>query len=132
MNTSEFAGREALANSVYEIPESEYTRRLGDRQRQLAGIRALHRRLWTYLILAALAGTVVTWAALSSPLVSILWILLPAVVALSIVQSLTRNARLHARVQRIVSFYEIGLGRLGNEWQGRGIGGANFRPESHP
>jgi len=132
MNTSEFAGREALTNSVHEIPESEYTRRLGERQRQLAGIRALHWRLWTYLILAALAGIVVTWAALSSPLVSTLWILPPSVAGLSIIQSLTKNARLHSRTQRIVSFYELGLGRFHHQWQGRGIGGANLRPESHP
>jgi hypothetical protein len=132
MSTSEFAGREALTNTVQEIPEGEYTRRLGERQRQLAGIRVLHRRLWTYLILAALAAIVVTWAALSSPLVSTLWILLPSVAGLSVIQSLTKNARLHSRAQRIVSFYEFGLGRLRHQWQGRGIGGANLRPESHP
>jgi MutS domain V len=132
MNTAEFAGRDALADSVCEIPESEYTRRLGERQGQLAGIRALHQRLWIYLILAALTTVVVTWAALSSPLVPVLWILPPLVVGLSIVPSLTRNARLHRRMQRIANFCELGLERLHNQWQGRGIGGANFRPESHP
>ena len=54
MSTSEFAGREALTNTAHEIPESEYTRRLSERQWQLACIRVLHQRLWTYLIAAAL------------------------------------------------------------------------------
>jgi MutS domain V len=132
MSTSEFAGREALTNVAHEIPDGEYTRRLGERQRQLVGIRDLHQRLWTYLITAALAGIVATWAALSSRSASALWILLPSVVFLSVVRSLTRNARLHSRVRRIVSFYELGVGRLRHQWQGRGIGGWEFRPESHP
>ncbi len=131
MSTSEFAEREALANIAHDIPESEYARRLSERQRQLASIRGLHQRLWTYLIAAALAGIVVAWAALSSHLVSALWILLPSAVVLSIIQSLTKNARIHSRVQRIVSFYELGVARLRHQWQGRGIGGGQFRPDNH-
>ena len=132
MNVSELEQREKLPNTTHGIPESEYTRRLSERQRQLTGIRVLHRRLWTYLIAAALACIVVVFAALSGHSVSKLWILPLAVVGLSIIQSLTKNARLHSRVRRIVSFYELGLGRLRHQWQGRGIGGANFRPENHP
>ena len=92
MSTSEFAEREALTSKAHEIPESEYARRLSERQRQLASIRVLHQRLWTYVIAAALAGIVVVWAALSSPLISALWILLPTVVVLSSIRSLTKNA----------------------------------------
>jgi len=132
MSTGEFAGREPLTNTEHEILESEYTRRLGERQRQLAGIRALHRRLWASLVVATLAGIVAAFAALSSHSVSKLWIGLPVVVGLSIIQSLTKNARSHSRVQRIASFYELGVGRLRHQWQGRGIGGEEFRPESHP
>jgi Flp pilus assembly protein TadB len=111
MSTSEFAGREALTNTAHEIPEREYVRRLSERQRQLAGIRILHQRLWTYVIAAALAGFVVAWAALSSHLVSAFWILLPSAIVLSTIQSLMKNARVHSRVQRIVSFYELGVAR---------------------
>jgi hypothetical protein len=31
-----------------------------------------------------------------------------------------------------VSFYELGVARLSHQWQGRGIGGAQFRPDNHP
>lgn len=131
MNNSEIAGRDALTSRGHEIPESEYSRRLNQRQQQLAGIRVLHRRWWEYLALAALAGIVVAFAALASHAVSVLWILLPAVVSLSIVQSLTKNARLHTRVRRILGFYELGLGRLRHYWQGQGIPGEEFRPDNH-
>jgi MutS domain V len=123
--------REA-SKTPHETPSEEYARRLCERQRQLASIRRVHQRLWTYLIATALVGIVVAWAALSSHLVSVLWILLPSAVGVSIVQSLTKNARIHSCVQRIVSFYELGVARLWHRWQGRGVGGAQFRPDNHP
>lgn len=131
MSTSEFSECEASTNTANETPDGEYARRLSEQQRQLAGIRVLHQRLWTYLIVAALAGIVVAWVAFSSHLVSALWILLPSAVVLFINQSLKKNARLHSRVQRIVRFYELGLARLRHQWQGRGVGGEQFRPDRH-
>jgi len=131
MSTPEFSECEASTNTANETPDGEYARRLSEQQRQLAGIRVLHQRLWTYLIVAALAGIVVAWVAFSSHLVSALWILLPSAVVLFINQSLKKNARLHSRVQRIVRFYELGLARLRHQWQGRGVGGEQFRPDRH-
>jgi hypothetical protein len=84
-----------------------------------------------YLIVAGLAAPVVTWAALSSPLISARWILAPLVLGLLIIQSLTKNARTHGRVERIARFCELGLLRLRNEWQGRGIAGKEFLPNNH-
>ena len=131
MNTYGFARRESLSNKTHEIPQSEYARRLSERQRQLGSIRALHQRLWTYVIMAAVAGIVTVSASLSSHLISALWILLPSVVVLSSIQSLRKNASIHKRVQRITSFYELGLARLRHQWQGRGIGGGEYLPENH-
>ncbi|MFY9646905.1 MAG: hypothetical protein WAK29_17130 [Terriglobales bacterium] len=131
MNNSEVGGREDFASRGQEIPEKEYTRRLNERQHQLAGMRALHRRWWIDLVLAAVASIVIAFAALGAHVVSTRWILLPAAVSVSIVQALTRNARAHARVQRIVTFYELGLGRLRHRWQGHGLSGEEFRPENH-
>jgi hypothetical protein len=119
------------ANRTPEIPENEYARRLGERQEQLAAVRVLHQRLWTYLILVALAGIVIAYATLSLHLVSALWILLPTVVMLSIIQSLAKNARTHSRAQRIMSFYGLGLARLRHQWQGQGIDGKEFLPDNH-
>ena len=129
MNTS--VGSGSLAGTTHEMPESEYVRRVAERRQQLANIRVHHQRLWMYLIVAVLAGAVITWAAFSLHLISALWILPPSVVVLSTVQSLTKNARAHGRVQRIVSFYELGLLRLGDKWQGQGIDGKEFLPKNH-
>ncbi len=132
MNISELARSGTLSRLGHEIPEVEYTRRLGERQRQLGRTTVLHRRLWTYLAAAILTTILIAWAALSSRSVSKLWILLPAGVGISIIQSLAKNGRHHRRVQRIVRFYELGVARLRHQWQGLGIDGANFKPENHP
>ena len=131
MSSSEFAGREALTKTAHGIPESEYTRRLSDRQQQLASIRDLHRRLWTILIAATMAGIVVACVTLWSHSITALWILLPLVVILSTIQSLAKNARIHGRVRRIVSFYDLGVARLRDQWRGRGISGEEFLPDRH-
>lgn len=131
MNTSEFLGPEAFANTAHEIPEREYACRLNERKQQLANIRVVHQRIWVYLIVAVLVGIVVIWAALSLHLLSALWILLPSVVGLSTIQSLTKNARSYNRLQRIVNFYEFGLLRLRHQWQGQGVGGKEFLPNNH-
>ena len=83
------------------------------------------------MVSAALAGVIVTWAAFSSHSISALWILLPSVFVLAVLKSLTKNARIHSRVQRIVRFYELGVARLRHQWQGRGISGEQFRPDNH-
>jgi hypothetical protein len=113
-------------------PNCEYTRRLSERRQQLVGIRARHRRLWTYLMIVLLAGLATAYATLSLHLISPLLILLPAVVVLALMRSSTKNARIHSRVQRIVEFFELGLERLAHQWQGRGKGGKEYRPDNHP
>jgi hypothetical protein len=121
----------SVTEASSQVPETEYTRRLEERKQHLAALASLHQRLWTYLIVVALAGMVIAYAVLSSHLISTLWILLPSAVILSIIQSLAKNAGMHSRVQRIVSFYELGVARLRHHWQGRGIDGKEFLPQSH-
>jgi hypothetical protein len=132
MSNSEFEGLGVSANVAQKCPESEYTHRLDERQRQAAGIRTLHVRLWTYLVVVVLASAVAGYVAHTSHIISMLWILLPSISILSIVQSLGRNSRAHSRVQRIVNFYELGIARLRGHWQGRGTGGEELRPKTHP
>ncbi len=121
----------ASANTAEDNPAFEYDRRLKEQEQHLAGIRLLHRRLWAYLTASASAGGVVGYLAISSHL-SLLWILLPLALIVSIVQSLTKNARAHSRVQKIVRFYRLGTARLRHLWQGCGDGGMEFLPDRHP
>lgn len=132
MNNSEIKERGAFSNGAQEFPEREYTHRLDKRQRQGAAIRTLHLRLWAYLILVVLAGIGIVYVAHASQLISMFWILLPSASALSIVQSLAKNSRVHSRVLRIANFYELGIARLRGQWQGHGTGGEELQPKTHP
>ena len=137
MTDSEFVRRSIVSsptdlnNGAFEIPKDEYSCRLKKRQEQLAAIRRLHHRLWTYLVLVTLAGLAVACVTLSSKLIPSLWILLPVAMALYILQALSRNARTHSTVQRIAKFYELGVARLSQQWQGLGIDGNEFLPADH-
>jgi hypothetical protein len=119
------------ADRAHRLQEGEYVRRLSGREIQLANIRVAHQRLWAYLAVAVVAGITASCLVLSSHIISPLWILLCAGMALVILQSLTKNASLHSRVQRIVKFYEMGVARCRHEWQGRGIGGEESLPKQH-
>jgi len=121
----------ASANTAELNPAFEYDRRLGEREQRLAGLRIRHQRLWTYLVASVLAGVIAGYLAILSHL-SPVWILLPQVLILSIIQSLTKNARVHGSVQKIVTFYQLGTARLNHLWQGRGDNGMEFLPDRHP
>ena len=121
----------ASANTAEENPAFEYDRRLGEQEQHLAGLRLLHQRLWTYLVASVLAGAIVGYLAISSHL-SPLWILLPLALIVSIIRSLTKNARVHNSVEKIVRFYQLGTARLSHQWQGRGNSGMEFLPDRHP
>lgn len=120
-----------LNNGTFEIPEHEYSCRLKKREQQLAAIRGLHHRLWTYLALVTLAGFAVAYVALSWKLIPSLWILLPLAMVLHVLRGLSKNARAHSTVQRIVKFYELGVARLSQRWKGLGIDGTEFLPADH-
>lgn len=122
----------ASSNTPLAVPESEYNHRLNEWRRKLTNLRALHHRLWTYLIIVVTGGIAITLATFSFPSISKLWLVLPFVLAASSLQSLARNARSYGRAQRIVNFYHLGIARLRHQWQGRGMSGEEFRPDRHP
>jgi hypothetical protein len=110
--------------------ETEYVGRLDEREAELERCRALHRRFWIYLIASASAATATGLLALSSQM-GVGWIVPPLAVAAVSFQTLTRNARLHSQVSRILAFYQSGIERLANQWQGRGVSGEKYMAAEH-
>jgi hypothetical protein len=112
-------------------PEAEYITRLNEREANLERCWAVHRRFWIYLIASATAVTAIGLLVLASRL-DVAWIVPPLGAAAISFHALTRNAQLHARLSKIVAFYDSGIDRLRNQWQGRGVGGEEFRTGEHP
>jgi len=131
MSVPEAADFNKSGDRACETPQTEYARRLRERQQQLTRIENQHRILWIYIIGAALAAVGLLYAPHSPNAAPRVWLLLPLTVALSSAHSLAKNARICGQVARMVRFYAGGLARLAHEWQGQGIGGEDFRPEDH-
>lgn len=137
MSSSEFAqdaravSADTLDDNSFEIPRSEYSGRLEKREQQLVGIRTLHRRLWAYLVIIIAAGFGFLYVSMFLHIGSPIWSAIPAAMAISILQSLTKNAKRHNRVQKIARFYALGVARLNHQWQGTGNDGVEFKPKDH-
>lgn len=128
-----------LANSVCAAPADvpdelsghEYAQRLRERESERANLTARHRRLWMCFIAtlstAIGAGALALWWQVSPA-----WIVPPFAALVATVRLLTETARAHSRTERIVSFYEHGIGRLSHQWQGRGDPGEEFLLVHHP
>lgn len=114
-----------------EVPEHEYQSRLSELQKQLLAIRSRHRHLWAYFDLG-LVGLVSATILIFKLQIPFLWAFPGIALVLFSLRSLRHNARSHAQLQRLVGFYERGLARLQDKWQGAGPSGENLAPEGHP
>ena len=105
----------------------EYSRRIQQRENQLACTIRRHQHLWVCFASIAGAGCLAVYLALVSHSISLTWVILPVVAAPMVIQRLAQNSRDYSRAQRIIRFYEGGIARLRGEWQGRGRRGEEFK-----
>ncbi len=109
--------------------DATYRARLADRQARVASQERRHEWI-AWLRLAIFGGAVAMVAVLGRP--GLPWLIAPligfAIVALTHAQIL--NARDLAA--RAVTFYERGLARLEDRWQGSGEAGDRFKTDGHP
>ena len=116
--------------SAQSGPEAEYTHRLNRHVEQLQKVRTRYQRLWVCLLASAVAAIGVAGLALWWHL-SWIWMAAPAVLSAWTIRSLSREARLHQRLDAIVRFYTGGLERLRDQWQSCGITGEQYSPAQH-
>jgi len=111
---------------------AEYSARVASHQLKQAAYERRHRQLG-FLKLALAALIVIAFVlAFNSSIASALWLLLP-LAALAFLEKI--HAQVFAatrRYKRVISFYQRGLARLGNDWMGTGESGADFLDSSHP
>jgi hypothetical protein len=112
-------------------PAQEYTRRLEQREAGVAKLTATHERIGTARLLVAALGLLAAWASLHAHLLpaAFLWIALIAFVALVVWHQQVQRSR--TRAQRAVAFYQQGLARIEDRWQGEGATGERFDDPHH-
>ena len=113
-------------------PQVEYKKRLQMRRASAEQCSRLHVRLGNARLALTVLAAILAWLSYSRELLSPWWLLAPvgAFVVLGIWHE--RVIRASRRAQRAVTFYERGLGRLEENWAGKGEAGERFIDPSHP
>ena len=111
-------------------PRDLYAERLAERSERLKNFMRRRDRIGNARLLVALAAATVVWYAFHG--VSIWWIAAPIVVFIALVWWQSRIEREAECASRAVRFYEQGIARLENRWQGSGESGERFADPHHP
>lgn len=112
-------------------PHAEYTRRLEDRRSLCASEERRFRRIGTARLATGIAGVAVAWLALGQTVISPFWLIPPALLFLSLVLWHQLVFVRLSDARRAMLFYERGLARLEDRWQGQGETGERFRTPDH-
>ena len=102
-----------------------YVERLRERQESVAELRARERSLsMARLALIAVAIALAFWSVISA--------LVPVVAFFVLVVWHERVVRRRGRAERGAAFYERGLARIDDQWEGRGDDGSELADDHHP
>jgi hypothetical protein len=111
-------------------PRTEYLRRIDERRATTTREMQRFRKIG-FIRLAALAiGLILLWRAFVD--LSAWWLLLPAIVFVSLGRVQARITEARLRCERAIRLYEHGLARLDDRWAGKGASGDRFKDPSHP
>lgn len=112
-------------------PAEEYAQRLKGHEARVAHYQAIHIRTGNLRLLVAVIAAAIAWESLKQHALSPWWLVLPAVVFVGIAAYHSRVLRARDLAQRAVSFYQAGLARIEDRWQGAGQSGERFADPHH-
>jgi hypothetical protein len=117
------------ALSAAPDPRREYSGRFEDRRARLAMLTQRERLLGLGRVAVFLAGVGVAWVAFGAGRISGWWLAIPVAVFLVLLIVHERVRRAWHRAEQAAAFYEAGLGRLDENWHGRGASGTRYLDE---
>ncbi len=117
--------------SVADV-RGQYDRRLSQRRAQIELLDRYDWRLSVARGVTLLAGLGFAWAVFDPDRLHVGWLALPLAIFLLLVVLHERNVRSRARADRGAAYYERGLARIDDQWQGVGYDGDRFRDDAHP
>jgi hypothetical protein len=110
----------------------EYTHRLSTIKGLLAGYERQHITIGNLRLAVFVSAVVLTWLAFIRDNVSGWWLLVPVVVFVGLMRFHDHLLTRRARAERRAHFYERGLERIEERWQGTGSTGQRFLSPEHP
>jgi hypothetical protein len=113
-------------------PRSEYSERLKQREAAAARHNTRHHRIGNARLAVFVAAAAMAWFAFKQDLFSAWWLMIPLVVFIALIAWHSQVLRRLQRIHRGIEFYERGLSRLEDRWEGAGEKGDRFADASHP
>ncbi len=114
-----------------DTPSVEYRRRRDTRANRLEGLQRIERAVSLSRLGVMVLLFVSAWLSLQNGLFALGWASLPLAVFLALVLYHRRVLNRSERARRSVLFYDDGLARIEDRWQGRGKTGEKYLDEDH-
>jgi hypothetical protein len=111
-------------------PREIYAARLAERTGRLIALDSRRSRIGSLRLLVFLAIAALLWAAFHG--ISLWWTGVPVAVFIGLIWWQSRVERDAECLRRAIRFYERGIARLENRWQGTGESGDRFLDPHHP
>jgi hypothetical protein len=115
-----------------EDPRSEYKCRLARRCAEADRREVRHHRIGKARLTVFITAAVMAWFSMHLHAFSSWWLLVPIVVFLALMVWHGDVLRKLQRFRRSIEFYEQGIARLDEQWEGTGEQGDRFMDPSHP
>jgi hypothetical protein len=113
-------------------PKEEYGIRLRQRLVSATKCETLHHRIGNARLTVFLAAAAIAWLSLKGQLFSPWLLLLPAAVFTGLIVWHSRVLQELQLFKRAAEFYQQGVARLEERWEGTGTTGAEYNDPSHP
>ena len=116
---------------LFVSPSDEYSRRLQERQAQIARYGRLHVSFGNMRLAVAVAAAAILWFAFARNRISPWWLLVPFVLFLLLAAFHSRILRRRTCAERAALVYADGLARIEDRWEGKGEPGERFDDPHH-
>ncbi|MGP8243186.1 MAG: MutS-related protein [Bryobacteraceae bacterium] len=113
-------------------PRTVYSELLARRKAEIAKRDAALVRLGYARLALAVAAAIIVWQALSSGLVSILWVLVPIAAFVALLVAHDRLSRALENRRRAERYFTQAMARLDGQWAGTGETGIAYLDAAHP
>ncbi len=113
-------------------PGTQYRRRLAERRTRQEMLSRLDSRFSMARLVTVAVGLVVAWAVFDPERLALAWLAVPAVVFVGLAIAHERVVHRKERAQRAIAYYERGLERVEDRWDGHGFDGLPYLDSEHP
>jgi hypothetical protein len=113
-------------------PRTEYIHRLDNKSAAMKRRQSRHRQIGNARLAVFVIAVVLAWLAFWTRSISGWWLLAPLIVFILLMAWHSRVLLSLQRLRRSVQFYQRGLARIEERWQGSGSAGSDFDDPAHP